>query len=117
MSLTESNLSSAITGAVQQWAISLPMIGMWIAGLLFAFSRWRRNPKVSLLVIVSCGLSLAETLVMPVVTHIVCTVITPTGGSIPAVWMAVSFLTACLAALSSGLLIYAALVDRPERGY
>jgi hypothetical protein len=53
---------------------------------------------------------------MPVVQYFAITLYHPKNESIPAISMAISFVWACLAALSSGLLIYAAFVDRPEAG-
>jgi len=116
MEITEAALGSAITSAASQWAFSLPMVVVWMAGIFFAFGRWRRSPKVALLVMISCGLSLLVTLVMPIVMHLAFTLVRPTVASMPVVSMAVSVVWTCLAAVSSGLLIYAALVDRPERG-
>jgi hypothetical protein len=111
MEMMDTTVVSAIKSAMSQWAFSSPMVVVWMVGILFAFGRWRRSPKVSLLVIVSCGLSLLVTLVMPIVTHLAFTLVRPNVAS-----MCVSLVWACLAAVSSGLLIYAALVDRPERG-
>ena len=116
MEMMDTTVVSAIKSAMSQWAFSSPMVVVWMVGILFAFGRWRRSPKVSLLVIVSCGLSLLVTLVMPIVTHLAFTLVRPNVASMPAVSMCVSLVWACLAAVSSGLLIYAALVDRPERG-
>ena len=115
MQITESAVGTALRGAMTQWAVSLPTVAVWIAGIIFAFVRWQRNPKVSLLVIVSCGLSLLATLVMPVVMHLAFAVIRPSGSSLPTVSMVVSFVWACLAAVSGGLLIYAAFVDRTQQ--
>ena len=116
MNITESAVTSALTNAMSQWAHSLPMVVVWIAGILFAFGRWRRSPKVSLLVMISCSLSLLSTLVMPVLMHLAFTFVRPSVASMPVVSMCVSLVWASLTAVSSGLLIYAALVDRPERG-
>ena len=116
MQITETAVVTALKGATTQWAYSFPMVAVWIAGIIFAFVRWRRSPKVSLLVIVSCGLSLLVTLVMPVVMYLAFAVVRPTGTSLPTVSMVVSFVWACLTAVSGGLLIYAAFVDRPKAG-
>jgi hypothetical protein len=114
--MSNTSLEMLIRQAMQQWASSLPMVVVWIVGILFAFARWRKHPKVSLLVMLSCALSLLMTLVMPIAWHFVFAAVRPSGESTRYVSLAVSFLWACLAAVSSGLLIYAALVNRPDDG-
>jgi hypothetical protein len=117
MDISESTIGSVLSGAIRQWAVSFPIIAVWIVGLLLAFARWRRSPKVSLLVILACGLSLLMTLVMPVVQQLAITTFGRSGsGSISAILMAVSLIWTCLAAVSSGLLIFAAFADRPDVG-
>jgi hypothetical protein len=117
MDITDTAIASAIADAARQWAYSFPMIVVWIVGLLFAFARWRRNPKVALLVILSCGLSLLVTFVLPIVMHLAITFLRSSGGYESTLMMGISLLWACLAATSTGLLLYAALTDRPERGW
>jgi hypothetical protein len=114
MQITAGAVGAALKSAMTQWAVSLPTVAVWITGIIFAFIRWRRSPKVSLPVIVSCGLSLLATLVMPVVMYLAFAMIRSNGPSLPIVSMAVSFVWACLVAVSGGLLIYAAFVDRRE---
>ena len=115
MEITEKAVTTAITHAMSQWAFSLPVIVVWIAGLVFAFGFWRRNPKVALLVMMSCGLSLLTTVVMPVVTQLAFALMRPTATSMPVMSMCVRAVWTCLAAVSGGLLIYAAFVDRPQQ--
>jgi hypothetical protein len=117
MDLTDSTIVAALKGAMTNWAVSSPMVIVWIVGIFFAFARWRRSPKVSLLVIISCGLSLLMTLVMPVVQQLALTLNRPYGSrSFSVIMMAVSLVWTCFAAVSGGLLIYAAFADRPESG-
>jgi hypothetical protein len=113
---TSDPLTSAILRAMSQWAFSLPIIAVWIAGIVFALGRRRRNPKVALLVMAACGLSLLAIFVMPVLTQLAFSFTSSAAVSIGVVSMMVSVVWACLAAISSGLLIYAAFVDRPEYG-
>ena len=115
MNISESVIANALSGAIRHWLVSFPVIVVWVVGLLVAFARWRRHPKVSLLVLLSCSLSLLLNLVMPVVQQIAINL----GGSgynasIPAILMAVSLVWTCLGAVSMGLLLYAAFTDRPE---
>ncbi len=114
MQITETSVVAALKAAMYQWACSFPMVVVWIAGMIFAFVRWRRSPKVSLLVTISCGLSLLVTLVMPLAMHFAFALVRPSDTLTAAVSMVVSVVWTCLAAVSSGLLIYAALVDRRE---
>jgi hypothetical protein len=109
-------LETAMKAVLSQWAYSLPIVLVWMAGLLFALRCWRRNRRVSLLVAISCGLSLLVTLVMPIVSQFAFALFRPSYSSVPFLFlsMAVSVLWHCLAAISSGLLIYAAFVDRPQ---
>jgi hypothetical protein len=115
MDITESAIATAMRVAMSHLAVSFPIIIVWIVGIFFAFARWRRNPKVSLLVIISCGLSLFLTLVIPFVQQLVVAMSGTNHMSIHGLLMAVSFVWACLPAASTALLLYAAFVDRPER--
>ena len=108
------SLETAMKVVLSQWAYSLPIVLVWMAGLLFAFRCWRRNRRVSLLVAISCGLSLLVTFVMPIVSQFTFALFRPSYSSFPFLSMAVSVVWHCLAAISSGLLIYAAFVDRPQ---
>ncbi|MFZ1935333.1 MAG: hypothetical protein WCB27_20125 [Thermoguttaceae bacterium] len=99
---------------MSQWAVSLPTVAVWIVGLLFAFGRWRQSPKVSLLVMISCGLSLLATFLMPLVMYSAIALLRPATMSIPVVSLAISVVWHCLAAISGGLLLYTAFVDRPQ---
>jgi hypothetical protein len=114
------SLVQAVGVAMQQWACELPVIAVWIGGILFAFGHRRRNMKVAMLVMVSCGLSLVTTLVMPVLMHLTYTLFRPSVASgfpsISFVSMGVIVVWACLSAFSTGLLIYAVFVDRPQYG-
>jgi hypothetical protein len=117
MDISESGIGSVLSGAIRQWAVSFPIIAVWIVGLLVAFGRWRRSPKVSMLVILSSGLGLLMTLVMPIVQQIAITTLNRSNpGSISTILTAVGFVWTCLAAVTSGLLIFAAFADRPEVG-
>jgi hypothetical protein len=115
MDITDSAIITALKGAMSNWAVSFPMVIVWIVGIFVAIARWRRSPKVSLLVIISCGLSLLTTLVMPVVQQLALTLNGPYNGAwFSTILMAVSLVWTCFAAVSGGLLIYAAFADRPE---
>jgi hypothetical protein len=115
MDFSENALSAALRNAATQWACSLPTIVVWMAGLFFAFARWRRGPKLSLLVMISCGLSLLTTLVMPILMYSIFAFLRSSSvASVSTISLALGFVWHCLAAVSTGLLIYAVFADRPQ---
>jgi hypothetical protein len=100
---------SVINELLREWMFSLPILAVWIAGFVIAIGRWREHPKVATLVMISCGMSVLTTLLMPVILRVV-------SRLMPFVVLPVlvSVAWTCLAAVSAGLLIYAVFVGRGE---
>ena len=102
---------STITEIVREWMFSLPLLVVLIVGLFIAFGRRREYPKVAALVIVSCALSILTYMLVPVVIHVLILTQAIRFTAISVVW---SVTGNCLAAVSAGLLIYAAFLGRGQ---
>jgi hypothetical protein len=102
--------TDAIAGLLQQLISSLPLLIVWIAGLLVALGRWRQQPRIAVLVIASCALSLLTTLFMPTVIRVGYRLLP--YQMLPAL---LGFAWTCLAAISTGLLLCAAFIGRGEK--
>ncbi len=98
-----------ITSLVRGWISSLAVLVVWAVGLVVAIGRRREHPRVAMLVMASCALGLLTSLLMPVVMSVGYRI---GFGFIPPL---LSFTGTCLAALSIGLLLYAAFLGRGQR--
>lgn len=114
MNLSQSDIGHMIPAIIQHWVVMFPTVAVWGIGILIALARWRRHPKVSLLVVLSCGLSLLTSLVVPIVQQLVFALHQPNHSSLTAVLMGVSLVWTCLGAISMGLMLFAVFTGRPE---
>jgi len=101
---------SVINELLREWMFSLPILVVWIAGFVIAIGRWREHPKVATLVMISCGMSVLTTLLMPVILRVV-----PRLMPFVVLPVLISVSWTCLAAVPAGLLIYAVFVGRGEK--
>ena len=100
---------STINELVRELMFSLPILVVWIAGFVIAIGRRREHPKVATLVMISCGMSVLTTISMPVVLCVISRLM-----PFMVVPVLVNVAWTCLAAVSAGLLIYAAFIGRGE---
>lgn len=114
MNFSEANFANIISAAIRNWVVMFPMFVMWGIGILIALARWRRHPKVSLLVVLSCGLSLAINFVTPILHQLAFSLLQSSSNSLPAILTGISLVGACLAAVSIGLMLFAVFTNRPE---
>jgi len=102
---------STINEIVREWMFSLPVLVVLIVGLVVAIGRRREYPKVAALVIVSCALSILTYVLVPVVVHVIILMQLVRFTVVAVGW---SLTGSCLAAVSVGLLIYAAFLGRGQ---
>ena len=88
---------------------SLPVLVVLIVGLVIAIRRRREYPKVATLVIISCALSILTYMLVPAIFHVLILTQAIRFTVVAAAW---SLTGTCLAAVSAGLLIYAAFLGR-----
>jgi uncharacterized membrane protein len=102
---------STINEIVREWMFSLPVLVVQIVGLVIAIGRRREYPKVAALVIISCALTIFTFVLIPVVIHVLIHIGVIRFTVIAVAW---SLTGNCLAAVSAGLLIYAAFLGRSQ---
>ena len=90
---------------------SLPVLVVLIVGLVIAIGRRHEYPKVAALVIISCALSILTYMLVPLVIHVLIVTQAIRFTAIAVLW---SVTANCLAAVSTGLLIYAAFLGRGQ---
>lgn len=91
-----------------QWFASLPVLVVWTVGLILAVKRWREHPQIFMLVAIACGVALLTLIFMPVAMQV--------GYQIKFAFIPplLSLVSACLGALSIGLLLKATFSIRDK---
>ncbi len=93
----------------RELAIALPVLVVWIVGLVFAIVRWRNHPQVSRMVVIACAVGLFIPFLTPVAMSVASKI---HHAFFPPL---ISLIHICLTAFSIGLLLNAAFLGRREK--
>jgi hypothetical protein len=105
-----------LTVAATHLFTGFPLLLLWLAGMALAAARWRRHPRVSLLVILACAVGITTSLASAVLS-VLPMVAMRRGASTPQVGLLVGvlgfFLVLCSTA-AWGMVLWAAFSGRPD---
>jgi hypothetical protein len=103
---------------LSQFAVQVPLYVVWVIGIVLAVVRWRRHPRVSLLLLVALVAllltSLGLTLLRAWATHQMAGPAGWTGQQLSWFFSALGLLGVLVSAAAWGLTLFAALGWRPE---
>jgi hypothetical protein len=96
------------------YAVRAPLLLLWLVGIVAALTRWRRMPRVALLVVLGLLIALADTIVGGILSTWLPLWLARTSGPerLATVVSILTFLRSLVEALAWGLVLVAAFRNR-----
>jgi hypothetical protein len=104
--------------AFRSLAASFPLFLVWFVGIFLALTRWRRHPRISLIVLVAIGGFFLSALITPFLYRVLVNVWQPgSAGDIELLFTIVRLCVSLFHAILWGLLLTAIFAWRREGQY